>query len=177
MKEIKEIVKKIKILITDADGVLTDGGLYYTTEGRVFKKFNVQDGFGIKLAQHAGLEIIVITGLKSEAVRERIEELGIKEYYQGYFKKEEIIREISKKKNIEFYEMAYIGDDWVDAPAMKLVGLPMAVQNAQPEIKALALWVSKRKGGEGALREAINYILHYQGKLKSLWESWLNQNI
>ncbi len=173
----KEIVKKIKVLITDVDGVLTDGGLYYTDEGTVFKKFNVQDGLGVKLAQYAGLEVIVITGLRSDAVKERILSLGIEEYYQGHLRKEDVIKEIAKKKGIKFEEMAYIGDDWVDGPPMKMVGLPMAVNNAQPEIKSLALWISKKDGGDGALREAINYILECQGKLRLLWENWLNQGI
>ncbi len=171
----KEIVKKIKVLITDVDGVLTDGGLYYNDQGQIFKKFHVQDGLGVKLAQMAGLRIIVITGLKSNAVMKRIEELGIRDYYEGHLKKEDIIREISKNNNIKFREMAYLGDDWVDAPAMKLVGFPMAVKNAQPEIKDIALWISEKNGGEGALRDAVNFILKLQGKLKDLWTKWLNQ--
>ncbi|GAB6888421.1 HAD-IIIA family hydrolase [Desulfothermus okinawensis JCM 13304] len=171
-----ELVERIKILISDVDGVLTDGGLYYDDQGRVFKKFNVQDGLGVKLAQMAGLEIIIITGLKSEAVKSRLKQLGIKEYYQGFIRKDHIIRKISKEKELNFEQMAYLGDDWVDAPAMKLVGFPMAVKNAQPEIKKIAKWISQKKGGEGALREAINFILSTQGKLEQLWEKWLNEN-
>jgi len=171
----KELVKKIKILISDVDGVLTDGGLYYDDEGKVFKKFNVQDGLGIKLAQMAGLNIVIITGLKSEAVKARIKQLGITEYYEGFLKKDHLIKKISKEKKLKFEEMAYLGDDWVDGPPMKLVGLPMAVKNSQPEIKKIAKWISQKKGGEGALREAINFILSTQGKLEQLWEKWLNQ--
>ncbi len=171
----KEIVKNIKVIITDVDGVLTDGGLYYSEDGLLLKKFNVQDGLGIKLAQMANLEIIVITGLKSQAVKQRITELGIQEFYEGKLKKQDIIKKIAKEKNIKFEEMAYIGDDWVDGPPMKMVGLPMAVKNAQPEIKALAKWISSKNGGDGAVREAINFILREQGKLEALWERWLNQ--
>lgn len=172
----KDIARKIKVIITDVDGVLTDGGLYYSEEGLLLKKFNVQDGLGIKLAQMANIEVIVITGLKSQAVRERITELGITEFYEGKIKKRDIIKKISKEKNIKFEEMAYIGDDWVDGPPMKMVGLPMAVKNAQPEIKALAKWISSKNGGEGAVREAINFILREQGKLETLWEKWINQD-
>ncbi len=167
-----EKLQKIKILICDVDGVMTDGGLYYTEDGKVLKRFCVQDGLGIKLAQKAGLEIAVVTGLRSASVRKRIEGLGITRFYEGFLKKERVIKEIVKEMDISLEEVAYIGDDWVDAIPMQMVGFPMAVNNAQPEIKRLALWISCRRGGDGAVREAISFILNAQGKLKGVWREW-----
>ncbi len=164
--------RRIKLLVCDVDGVMTDGGLYYSEEGKVLKRFCVQDGLGIKLAQRTGLEIAVITGLKSQAVRERMLGLGITRFYEGFLKKEKIIKELVNDMRISLEEVAYIGDDWVDATPMKMVGLPMAVKNAQPEIKRLALWISSKKGGEGAVREAISFILKAQGKLEEVWREW-----
>ncbi len=164
--------KDIKMLICDVDGVLTDGGLYYDDRGRIQKRFDVQDGFGVKLAQSADLEIGVITGLESEAVRSRIMELGIQEYHFGQRAKAELLADICARKSFQFKEMAYLGDDWVDASALKKVGLPMAVKNSQKEIKELALWVAEKRGGQGALREAVHFILDCQGKLDALWQRW-----
>ena len=163
---------KIKMLVLDVDGVLTDGGLYYDAEGRITKRFNVQDGLGIKVAQHAGIQIAVISGLDSPAVATRVRELGIEYYYPGHHHKIPLLREISEKSGIDFSEMAYMGDDWVDVGPMEVVGLPMAVANAQPEILDLALWVSNARGGEGAVREAVRFLLVSQDKLEKLWRTW-----
>jgi len=170
----EERARDIALLVLDVDGVLTDGGLYYDDRGRISKRFHVQDGLGIKMAQSAGLECAVVTGLNSPAVAARVGELGIVEYHPGHTHKSPIIREICLRKNLELTQVAYLGDDWVDAAAMRLVGLPMAVVNAQPEIKALATWVSTVPGGHGAARETIAFILQAQGKYAALWEKWLH---
>lgn len=164
----------VKLLILDVDGVLTDGGLYYDGQGNILKRFHVQDGLGIKLAQAAGLDIAVITGLSSGAVRDRVKELGIRDYFPGYTHKMPLLHKLAQDKKLTFAQMAYLGDDWVDAQAMSHVGMPMAVANAQPEIKKLALWISSHKGGHGAMREAVNFLLHAQGELYKQWEKWLN---
>lgn len=166
--------KSVVLLILDVDGVLTDGGLYYDHQGRVSKRFHVQDGLGIKMAQSAGLECAVITGLDAPAVASRVRELGIAEYHPGHTRKAPIIRDICGRKHLDLAQVAYLGDDWVDASALRLVGLPMAVANAQPEIKALAAWVSTLPGGRGAAREAIAFILQAQGKYAALWEKWMH---
>ncbi len=171
--QIEERARNIALLILDVDGVLTDGGLYYDASGQVSKRFNVQDGLGIKMARSVGLECAVISGLESPAVASRARELGIAEYHPGHTNKVPIIRDICSRKNLDLAQVAYLGDDWVDASAMRLVGLPMAVANAQPEITALAAWVSKAPGGHGAAREAIAFILEAQGKYAALWEKWL----
>jgi 3-deoxy-D-manno-octulosonate 8-phosphate phosphatase (KDO 8-P phosphatase) len=160
------------MLVLDVDGVLTDGGLYYDQEGNILKRFNVQDGLGIKLAQQAGLAVGVISGLDSKAVATRVRELGIEYYYPGHHHKIPVLRTMSEQSGIAFEEMAYVGDDWVDVGPMEVVGLPMAVANAQPEIKSLALWTSEAPGGQGAVREAIRFILQSQQRLDGLWRTW-----
>ena len=162
----------IKLLILDVDGVLTDGGLYYDHEGNVTKRFNVQDGLGIKIAQSFGLNIAVITGLKHGAVEKRVRELGIAEYHAGHVDKVPLMDAIRGRLGLERTEIAYLGDDWVDAGVMGAVGLPMAVANAQPEILALAKWISQRSGGQGAVREAVMFLLRCRGQYQAAWEKW-----
>jgi 3-deoxy-D-manno-octulosonate 8-phosphate phosphatase (KDO 8-P phosphatase) len=167
-----EKARDIRLLVLDVDGVLTDGGLYYDADGRIMKRFHVQDGLGIKLAQRMGLEVAVITGLDHAAVASRVRELGIAEYHAGHVEKRSLIMDMATRKSLELSQIAYLGDDWVDATAMRVVGLPMAVSNAQPEILALAAWVSSRPGGYGAAREAIAFILDAQGKYAECWRAW-----
>lgn len=169
---VKERAQKIKLLILDVDGVLTDGGLYYDKDGNVTKRFNVQDGLGIKFAQQAGIELAVITGLNHGAVEKRVTELGITEYYPGQREKLPFYEKLLKDKGLKDEEVAYVGDDWIDVPVMLRVGLPMAVKNAQPEIFGISKWISSRKGGHGAVREAISFILDAQGKLNEIWKEW-----
>lgn len=168
----EDAARAVKLLVLDVDGVLTDGGLYFDHEGRVTKRFNVQDGLGIKLAQGAGLEIAVLTGLDHPAVAARVRELGIDEYFAGKVDKLPYIKSMAERKGLTLAEIAYLGDDWVDAKAMRGVGLPMCVCNAQPEIKPLAAWISERPGGHGAVREAIAFILTAQGKYGECWRDW-----
>lgn len=162
----------IRLLITDVDGVLTDGGLYYDSAGAVSKRFNVQDGLGIRVAQASGLEIGVMTGLASKAVETRVRELGIVEYFAGFKEKDKLLHDLSKRRNLALHEIAFLGDDWVDAGVMRLVGFPVAVANAQPEIKRRAMVVTKAGGGHGALREIIRFILRAQRSLSSQWDRW-----
>lgn len=168
----RSLAEKVRALILDVDGVLTDGGLYYDAEGRISKRFNVQDGLGVKLAQAAGVEVAVISGLASQAVETRVRELGIEHYHGGRIEKIPLLKDFSDKTEIPLEAVAYLGDDWVDAGAMRMVGLPMAVANAQPEIKRLAAYVTTAAGGHGAVREAIRFILESQGRLKDLWREW-----
>lgn len=172
MKEASELARNIRALVLDVDGVFTDGGLYYDADGCVTKRFNVQDGLGVKLAQAAGIEVAVITGLSHKAVEVRVRELGITEYHHGHIDKLPLLKEVRDSLDVEFSQMAYLGDDWVDAEVMRNVGLPMAVANAQPEILEIAAWVSTVPGGSGAVREAVRFILEARGKLDSMWREW-----
>lgn len=167
-----ERAARVRLLVLDVDGVLTDGGLYYDSQGRVSKRFNVQDGLGIKLAQAAGLHVAVITGLSSPAVEARVRELGIEEYHAGHLAKVPLLKGICERLGVTLEQTAYLGDDWVDAGPMRAVGLPMAVANAQPEILVLAEVITELPGGGGAVREAIRYILEARGDLDALWAEW-----
>ncbi len=173
---IQEAMAAIALIISDVDGVMTDGGLYYDDAGRISKRFHVQDGLGVKLAQGAGLEVAVTTGLESEAVRMRIQELGIGEYHSGGLNKGELVTRIAADRKVSLDHVAYLGDDWVDASAMSVVGLPVAVSNAQPEIKRIAAMVTTNPGGQGALREVITAVLQAQGKLEAMWRQWTQQD-
>ncbi|MBI9078154.1 MAG: HAD-IIIA family hydrolase [Pseudodesulfovibrio sp.] len=168
----KELAKNIKLLVLDVDGVLTDGGLYYGDEGIVMKRFNVQDGFGIKLAQAVGLEIGVITGLDQKPVAARVKELGITHYYPGKHKKLPLFEEICEKTGISPSEAAFMGDDWIDLTVMRRAGLALSVPNAMPEVIKEADWVSTRMGGHGAVREAISFILEARGFKDDAWKEW-----
>lgn len=172
MPPVEELARHIRLLILDVDGVLTDGGLYYDHAGNVTKRFNVQDGLGIKLAQAADLEVAVITGLNHASVETRVRELGIREYHAGHVDKAKLLEDMCQARGLVPAQVAYLGDDWVDAGIMQRVGLPMAVPNAQPEILALAQWVPQRSGGQGAVRETIAFLLRIQGKLDGLWRKW-----
>ena len=171
----ERLARDVRLMVLDVDGVLTDGGLYYDESGCVLKRFNVQDGLAIKMASQAGLEFAVITGLDSPAVRRRITELGITHYHPGHHRKAPILRQISDQTGIPLSHMAYVGDDWVDAAPMSLVGLPIAVPNARPEILKLAVWTTRAMGGQGAVREAIDFVLRAQGKLEDMWQGWVRE--
>jgi len=170
--ELERLAAKVRILFLDVDGVLTDGGLYYDVEGRIMKRFDVKDGLGIKTAQKAGLEIVVLTGLDHAGVAERVRELGITEYVAGRHRKSPLVEDVLARRGLTPEEAAYLGDDWVDAGPMGLVGLPMAVADAVPEIKALARYTTTRPGGRGAVREAIAFILSAQGRYAGLFAHW-----
>lgn len=168
----RELAKNIKLLVLDVDGVLTDGGLYYDADGMAMKRFNVQDGFGIKLAQSAGLEIGVISGLDQNPVANRVAELGIKHYYPGKHKKIPLFEEICDKVGIDVSEAAFMGDDWIDLGVMQRAGLALSVPNGMPEVRELADWVAPRAGGHGAVRDAIGFILEAKGLLDDAMKQW-----
>ena len=152
---------------------MTDGGLYVDAQGGVSKRFNAHDSLGVKAARAAGLDIAVVSGLDSPAVAARMAELEIAEYHPGHLRKAAVLEGILKRQGIEPQQAAYLGDDWSDAGPMELVGLPMAVADAQPEILELALWVSRRGGGQGAVREAVRFILAAQGRLEAAYQWFL----
>lgn len=165
--------REVRLLVLDVDGVMTDGGIYVDARGGIAKRFNIHDGLGIKAAQAAGLAIAVVSGLDSPAVAARMAELGITEYHPGHLRKVAVVEGILARQGIGAQQAAYLGDDWVDAGPMELVGLPMAVADAQPEILDLALWVSRREGGHGAVREAVRFILAAQGRLEAAYQWFL----
>jgi 3-deoxy-D-manno-octulosonate 8-phosphate phosphatase (KDO 8-P phosphatase) len=168
------LAKNIKLLVLDVDGVLTDGGLYYGDDGIAMKRFSVQDGLGIKMAQAVGLEIGVITGLDQKPVEARVRELGIRHYHSGKHKKVPLFEDICAKVGVDPSEAAYMGDDWIDLGPMARAGLALCVPNAVPEVIEAADWVSTRKGGNGAVREAIMFILEARGLKEQALQRWVD---
>lgn len=153
----------IKILVLDVDGVLTDGSIYINDHGDEMKAFNSRDGHGIKLLQRAGIETAIITGRVSRALKHRAEELGIRHIYQNAKDKREAILKLSSELGVDTKEMAYMGDDVVDVPAMVLCAMSFAPSDAMEIVKEMADCVTELPGGKGAVREAIEIILKKEG--------------
>ncbi|NTU41783.1 MAG: HAD-IIIA family hydrolase [Nitrospirales bacterium] len=162
----EEKAKKIKLLILDVDGVLTDGSITLDNEGNELKSFHVRDGHGIKLLGKAGIPAAIITGRFSKVVERRAQELGIQEVHQRCHVKTVAYEEILTKTGLSDDEVAYVGDDVVDIPLFIRVGLPIAVADAADEAKTEALFITRERGGRGAVREVCELILKAQGK----WE-------
>lgn len=157
---LKEKAEKIKVVITDVDGVLTDTGIYYNQDGEAFKRFSIRDGMGIeRLRKYAGIETIIITGENSGTVKSRAEKLKITEFYLGIKKKEDLLEIIKKKNGFEEENIAYIGDDSNDYEIMKLVGFTATPNDGMNFIKDIADYVCENKGGYGAFREFAELIL------------------
>lgn len=156
--------RPVRLLGMDVDGVLTGGEVIHGSGGLELKQFHIQDGMGITLAARAGIVPAVITVRSSEAVERRAHELGIREVHQGVERKWDRLEEILRRHGIDPEEAAYIGDDLVDLPVLRRVGLPIAVANAAEEVKQEATWVTSRPGGGGAVREVVERILKRDGK-------------
>ena len=171
--DLRERAKRIKLLLMDVDGVLTDGKLYYTERGEEIKVFNVRDGFGIKLIQKAGIKTGVISGRNSKPLLNRLKELGVEEIHLGYNEKLPLLDEILRRNQLSYEEIAFIGDDYVDAPVLMRVGFPIVVSNAPEAIKRIALYITKASGGEGAVREAVEYLLELRGELDKMLKYYL----
>ena len=164
--------KKIKLLILDVDGVLTDGKLFFDEQGKEYKAFNARDGLGIKLLQKAGIRVAVISGRSSKPVALRMEMLGIDLVYLGQSDKSQAFREIIAKVGCAPEQAAHVGDDLVDLPVLNKVGLAIAVQDANEQILPYVDWQTRLPGGQGAVREVCDYILQAQGKMDELLESF-----
>jgi len=157
-------IRKLKLLLMDVDGVFTDGSLFYTEGGERVKVFNVHDGLGIKMLQRSGIMTGVISGRESEALRNRLYELGIEEVFMGKTQKESVLQGIADRHGLSFEEIGFIGDDLVDIPVLKRVGFPVAVKNAPPVVKEHAVYITLREGGSGAVREVCDLILRLTGR-------------
>lgn len=158
-QKIMEKAKKIKMIIMDVDGVLTDGRIILGSKGEELKNFYVQDGQGIDLALRRELIIALVSGRKSKVVERRAEELKIKEVYQDITEKIKVYRKLLKKYGLKDEEIAYIGDDLGDTPPLKKAGLAISPANGVVEVKKIAHYVTRASGGRGAVREAIDIIL------------------
>jgi 3-deoxy-D-manno-octulosonate 8-phosphate phosphatase (KDO 8-P phosphatase) len=155
---------KIKLLLLDVDGVLTDGRIIYDNNGSETKAFDVKDGQGIKLLQRAGIQVGIITGRQSGVVTRRAAELGIELVYQDAKDKCLPFMEILEKLAMTPEEVAYVGDDIVDLPVMRRVGFAVAVADAMDDVKPFAHMITKRPGGRGAVREVCDLLLKETGR-------------
>lgn len=161
---INEKLKKIKLVITDVDGVLTDGLLHYDANGEAIKSFHVRDGLGVKMLMDAGIQVAVLSGRDSAILRKRISDLGIKLFFLGKLEKESACLELMKQAGVTAEQTAYIGDDSVDLPAFATCGLSFAVSDSAPYVQNAVDYVLALGGGKGAFREMSDMILHAQGK-------------
>ncbi|HTZ18501.1 MAG TPA: HAD-IIIA family hydrolase [Dissulfurispiraceae bacterium] len=167
-RKILAAAKKIRMLILDVDGVLTDGSIILDNEGNEFKSFHVRDGHGIKMLGRAGIQIALITGRYSRIVDRRAMELGIAEVYQRCHAKAVAYEQLLTKFNLTDDQVAYVGDDIVDIALLKRVGLPIVVADAAPDAKKHALMVTSNRGGRSAVREVTDLLLKAAGKWEEL---------
>jgi 3-deoxy-D-manno-octulosonate 8-phosphate phosphatase (KDO 8-P phosphatase) len=154
---------RIRALILDVDGVLTDGRLWYGPRGEVMKAFHVHDGHGLKALQRAGIAVAVISGRRSPAVTRRCRELGIRVVVQGAADKARALARVLTRLQVTAAQCACIGDDTPDVPVMRRVGLSFAVRNAHPDARAAANRVTRLDGGSGAVREVCDWLLRARG--------------
>ena len=165
---------RIKLMAFDIDGVMTDGGLTYTDDGRELKTFNVMDGLGLKFMQKAGIELAIVTGRTSGVVAARAADLGITHVYQGVADKRAAVAGLMDKLGLHWPEVAFMGDDLIDLPAMTRVGFAVAPANAHPLVKERAHAITDASGGRGAVREAVEFVLTAQDKLDAVIAVYLD---
>jgi 3-deoxy-D-manno-octulosonate 8-phosphate phosphatase (KDO 8-P phosphatase) len=167
--QIEKLARKIKLLILDVDGVMTDNTLYLDDKGVESKKFNILDGMAIWLAQKAGIEVALISGRPSKATEHRASHLKLKHVYLGEVEKKSAYEDLKRRLKVEDSQVACMGDDILDVPVLKRVGLPICVKNANPTVKKFAKLVTKAEGGEGAVREVVDVILRAKKKNPLEW--------
>ncbi len=171
--DIKKLAKGIKYIVTDIDGVLTDGSLTIDSEGNeAFGKFNIYDGFATVMAKQAGIKIIVISGRKSACTEQRCRKLGIEYTYTGIDDKAMCLSSLVEEHNIDLNECAYIGDDLIDLKVMSMVKFKIVPKNGISDVKQIANYITKARGGEGVLREVMDLILKAQNKYKKIVKSY-----
>ncbi len=168
-EEVLKRAAKVKLLLLDVDGILTDARIIIDAEGREIKHFCVRDGMGIKLLQMAGLEVGILSSRKSPPVSYRAKELGIELIIQGELDKSTLYEKIRKEKGLSHEEVAYMGDDWIDLPVLTKVGLAVTVPEAWPPVKDYVHYVTQHSGGHGAVREVCDLLLTAHQK----WEEML----
>jgi 3-deoxy-D-manno-octulosonate 8-phosphate phosphatase (KDO 8-P phosphatase) len=164
MKNYKHLLPKIRTFIFDVDGVLTDGKILINSDGELLRSFDTKDGYAMKCALVKGFKIAIITGGRNEAVRERFKELGVIDIYLGAHHKLDAYQDLMDNYDLNPEEILYIGDDIPDIPVMEKVGLGCCPADAASDVKAIADYVSHKKGGEGCVRELIEQVLRVQGK-------------
>ncbi|MBO5248793.1 MAG: HAD-IIIA family hydrolase [Clostridia bacterium] len=156
--------EKIKLMVLDVDGTLTEDGIYYDSNGKEIKRFNVKDGLGVLVARNAGLKFAIITGRVSPMVQRRAEELEIEYLIQGVQKKYSALLNLAEKCALSLDEIGYIGDDLNDLQCMEAVGFCACPEDAVPQVKKICHHISPMRGGNGAVREILEYLLSQRGQ-------------
>lgn len=173
MQKMTDLAKRVRLLILDVDGVLTDGRIFITASGEEFKAFNTLDGHGLKMLQSTGVQLAVITGRAAPSVAHRMRNLGIDHYYEGVHDKRTAFAELLASTGLAAEDCAYIGDDVIDLPVMSRVGLAVAVPDAPSFVRQHAHFVTGNRGGRGAVRELCELIMQAQGHYDRVMASYL----
>ena len=163
-KNYKELLKEITTFILDVDGVLTNGKILVTSKGKMLREMNTKDGFIIKYALDKGFKIFIISGGTNKGVKERLKDLGIEEIFLGEHTKKDTYDRLIKKYNLKRNEIVYMGDDIPDIPVMKKIGVPCCPNDAVPDVKQISIYISKKNGGQGCVRDIIEQTLRVQNK-------------
>lgn len=173
----RELARRIKLVVLDVDGVLTDGGVYLGErpgeDPIELKRFDIQDGLGVVMLRAAGIEVAVVSGRVSAATSVRAEQLGIRECHQDPgARKLPVVRELIERMDLDWSEVAMVGDDLADLPVLRRVGLPIGVGNAVHEVRREVLWCTRKEGGSGAVRDFARVLLKARGEWESLVEAY-----
>ncbi len=163
-RELQTRLSTVKLLAMDVDGVLTDGGIYYTDDGQELKRFNVKDGLGLKLLSDYGVELAIISASAAPAILHRAKKLHISHVFISVENKLETLTQLCQNLGIEFTQVAYIGDDLNDLEIMNTVSLPLTVADATTEVQTQAVYVTKKLGGQGAVREICDLVIKSREK-------------
>lgn len=174
-QSVRASAAKVRVLVLDVDGVLTDGSLYLGDNGVEYKAFYSRDGHGMKLLMASGVQLAVITGRRSNVVAERMAALGVAHVYQGDDRKGPIFDALLKALALAPEQAAYVGDDLVDLPVMTRCGLAIAVADADPRVRRAASFTTRCAGGRGAVREVCELLLEAQGNLHAALAPWLGE--
>ena len=161
----------VRVAFFDVDGVLTDGGIYFTDAGETLKRFSVLDGYGLQMLRKAGIEPVVVTGRDSAPLRARLQALGVRHARYGVMDKIAASTEILAALGLDWAQAAAIGDDWPDLPVLRRVAFAAAPANAHPEVAAIVRYVTRRRGGEGAAREFCDLLLCATGRYRDLLDA------
>lgn len=170
---LRAAARRIRLAVFDVDGVFTDGRVYFMPAGagggrEEIRVFDVQDGLGLKLLQKAGVDVGIISGRRSPLLAERMRELGVRHVHLGHYHKAAAFEAILEETGVGADACACTGDDWPDIPLMQRAGLPIAVPNARPEVKAVARWTTDNPGGRGAVREICDRLIQARGRYDAL---------
>ncbi|MBI4545243.1 MAG: HAD hydrolase family protein [Gemmatimonadetes bacterium] len=167
-----DLARRIRMVVLDVDGVLTDGGIYMggAAQGQAveLKRFDITDGLAVKMLARAGVQVVLVSGRESAASRARARELGVECVEDAAARKLPVLEALCQRHGLDWHEIAFLADDLADVPVLRRVGLPVAVANATAEVRALAHWVTQRPGGTGAVREFAEVLLQARGEWRRL---------